>query len=696
MKFSVAWLGDFLDTAAAGGTEGIGRWLEQAGFPLESVEGSGSEAILDLEITPNRADAMSHRGLAREIAAMAGLPLKTAAAAEPAASGPAAPELTSVEIAVPRLCRRFGARVVRGIGGSPVSEIVRGRLSAIGAKSISAAVDATNYVLWEIGQPLHAFDLDKLAGSRLIVRRARKAERLVLLDGSEQELTTSDVVVADAERAVSLAGIMGGLDTAVTAHTSNVLLEAAWWDPVAIRRTSRRLGLHTDASHRFERGADPEAIPEALDRVAKILLDAAGGTLAPGRIDARGLAWKTRKAALRLSRLRMLAGDDRIELDFAAEALGRLGFVVSRRGKRISVEIPSWRTDVAIEDDLVEEVLRVYGYHRLPSRLPPTRGGGVYLEPLREVEERLTDTAAAAGLYETMSNPFVDRESDEASFSAWLAAAGSAREPLSVANPLDNDRRDLRATLLPELLNAVSRNLHRGERTVGLFEVGRVFDRPGDPSDPSSFESRRFAFALAGDWRSHWSTPPAAGRTDFFDAKGLAERLLDPWVAPDALRWKPLACDAFAPGAGAVFETVDGDPIGVVGLVSRPEREKRKLSMPAFAGEIRVDAIPPRRDHARFMPFSPYPPIEADLSFVHERQTTWQAIEDFVRSRRLDDLESVRLVDRYESPTLGQGRVKTTIRLTFRSGERTLEQEQVNAEVARLAADLRDDMGVTF
>ncbi len=696
MKFSLDWLGDFVDTSAAGGAEGIRRLLEQAGIPLESMGDAGGDPILDVEITPNRPDAMSHRGLAREIAAMAGLPLRAESAGEPASSVPGSQTWTSVTIEVPRLCHRFGARVVRGAGGAPAPEPVRRRLAAIGSKSISAAVDATNYVLWEIGQPLHAFDLDTVKGGRLIVRRARKGEKLVLLDGVEYALAPSDVVVADEERAVSLAGIMGGLETAVTAQTRNILLEAAWWDPIAVRRTSRRLGLHTDASHRFERGADPEVIPEALGRAARMVLASAGGELAPGWIDTRGQAWKRRKAALRLARLRLLSGDDRLDLDFAADALARLGFLVTARGKRLAVEIPSWRPDVAIEDDLVEEVLRVYGYDRLPSRLPPTRGGGGHLEPLRGVEERLTDIAAAAGLLETMSSPFVDRRQDEGSLGAWLAAAGSAREPVSVANPLDDARKDLRATLLPGLLDAVARNIHRGERTVGLFEVGRVFDRAGDPEDPPSFESRRLAFALAGDWRAHWTAPGTAGRADFFDARGLAERLLHPWIAPRDLGCKPFSGEAFAPEAAALLEAPDGTVLGVVGLLSRVEREKRKLTEPVFAGEIRVDAIPRRSEPVRFVPYSAYPPIGADLSFTHPRDVSWRAIEKLARGRNLVDLEDVRIVDRYEGPGVGETRVKTTIRLTFRSAERTLSQEDVNREVARLRDGLGRELRAVF
>jgi phenylalanyl-tRNA synthetase beta chain len=281
VKFSLEWLGDFVSVSDAGGPDGARRLLDGAGLPVESVEGSGEGAVFDVEITPNRPDAMSHRGLARELGAMAAIPFRgdlREAGPELPAEGPPAQELASVEIEVPRLCRRFGARVIRGTKSAPSPPRVSSRLAAIGAKPIDAAVDATNYVLWDTGQPLHAFDLDRLAERRIVVRKAKRGERLVTLDGVERILEPSDIVVADAERAVSLAGIMGGLDTAVTATTTNVLLEAAWWDPVAIRRTSRRLGMHTDASHRFERGADPDAIPGALDLAARLILEAAGGT----------------------------------------------------------------------------------------------------------------------------------------------------------------------------------------------------------------------------------------------------------------------------------------------------------------------------------------------------------------------------------------------------------------------------------
>jgi len=480
----------------------------------------------------------------------------------------------------------------------------------------------------------------------------------------------------------------------VTPATKNVLLEAAWWDPVAVRRTSRRLGMHTDASHRFERGADPEMIPAALDLAARLLLEAAGGILAPGLIDARGSALPRRRVVLRLDRLRILAGDPRLDLDFAAEALTRLGFsIATRSARRLTTEVPSFRPDVSIEEDLVEEVLRVWGYDRLPSRLPATAGAGGHLEPRRIIEDALSDRAVSAGLHETYSYPFADRESDESAFAPWLEATGIAREPLTLANPVDASKPHLRATLLPPILDAASRNFRHGAREVGLFEVGRAFGLDGDPSQPDTFESRRFAFALGGEARPHWSAPADSRGTDFHDAKGLFERLLERWVPAEDLAWKVFSAPAFVTGAAARCETKAGVLLGVVGVVGKAEREKRRLPDGVSAGEILVDAIPREARAVRFRPFSLFPPVVADLSIALPAAIAWERVDQFARGLGLANLESLRLFDRYTGPGVSEGTVKTTVRLTFRSPERTLEQEEVNAERDRLAAALRTQFG---
>jgi len=696
VKFSLDWLSDFVDVEACGGLAGVRELLDRAGIPIESTEAYGSDAILEAEITPNRPDAMAHRGLAREVAAMAGRPMRdvTDRYADPETSGETTEHLTSVVIQVPNLCRRFGARLVRDASGRPASERIRARLAAIGAKSISAPVDATNYALWDTGQPLHAFDFDQLSGALLFVRKARKGEKIVTLDGVERTLEPSDLVVADADRAVSLAGIMGGLETAVGPQTRNVLLEAAWWDPATIRRTARRLGMHTDASHRFERGADIDAIPEALNLAARLIVESAGGSVAPGFLDAHGNLFRIRRTSLRLSRLRLLSGDDRIDLDFAEEALRRLAFTTERRARRLSVAIPLFRADVRREDDLIEEILRVWGYDRLPSRLPPASSAGEVREPLRQVEDALTDHAAAAGLFETVNYPFVDRESDEAPWAEWMKKTGAAADPLAIANPLDASRRDLRGTLLPGLLDAIARNLRHGAEDVALFEVGRVFGEAGEPDRPESYESRRLAFALAGELRGHWSVPERLRSADFFDAKGLVEALLRDWIPPGELAWTPVRVAGFTEGAAATAEIRAGTLVAIAGLVSGAERERRRLSAPVFAGEILVGAIPIAARPFRFAPYSDLPAIVADLSLTQPKGLTWDELSSFVRGLGLANLESVSCHDRYEGAGVPPEAVKTTLRLTFRSTERTLEQDQVNREMRRLAEALASSPGV--
>jgi len=482
----------------------------------------------------------------------------------------------------------------------------------------------------------------------------------------------------------------------VTPQTRNVLLEAAWWDPVTVRRTARRLGMHTDASHRFERGADHDAIPASLALAARLLVDSAGGTVAPGLLDAHGASLRVRRTALRLARLRLLSGDGRLGLDFAEEALGRLGFQTERRGKRLAVSIPLFRGDVRREDDLVEEVLRVYGYDRLPSRLPPSAAPGTYKEPRRQAEERLADEASASGLFETINYPFVDRDADETAWGDWLRLTETALEPLSIVNPLDASRRHLRATLLPGLLDAVSRNLRHGAPGVGLFEVGRAFGAAGESDRPESYESRRFAFAVAGEQRPHWSVPEKLRSADFFDAKGLVERLLAPWIAPSGLSWRPVAIKGYTGRAAATAHSREGRIVAVAGLVSGAERERRDLALPVFAGEILVDALPLERPPFVFQDFSTRPPIMADLSFAQPRDLAWETVETFVRSLGFADLEGLRCLDRYEGGGVAPGQVKITIRLTFRSRERTLSQEEVNRQVQRLADELREKLKVTF
>jgi phenylalanyl-tRNA synthetase beta chain len=304
----------------------------------------------------------------------------------------------------------------------------------------------------------------------------------------------------------------------------------------------------------------------------------------------------------------------------------------------------------------------------------------------------MTDIAVASGFYETMSTPFVSRESDEGPFATWLEAIGAARDPLRLSNPLDAGKPDLRATLLPGLLDALERNARHGRRDAALFEVGRVFDRPGHVEEPRSFESRRAGFALSGEPKSHWSGGAAPG---FFDAKGHVERLLEPWVPAERLRWRPLTAAAFAPGAAAIAEDSSA-PVAVVGLVAAEERARRHLPDASFLAEVRVDVLPMASAAARFAPWPAYPAIEADLSFLQDRAMSWEEVSRFIGRERIPSLESARIVDRWEGEGVPPGKVKVTVRLVFRSAERTLSQDEINGQVQKIAEELRYRLGVSF
>jgi phenylalanyl-tRNA synthetase beta chain len=348
------------------------------------------------------------------------------------------------------------------------------------------------------------------------------------------------------------------------------------------------------------------------------------------------------------------------------------------------------------EDDLVEEVLRVYGYDKLPSRLPPSAGPGGHKEPFRRVEERLADAAAAAGLFETVNYPFVDRDHDESAYGDWLRLTETALEPLGLVNPLDASRRHLRATLLPGLLEAAGRNLRHGADSVGLFEIGRAFGAAGSSDRPESYESRRFAFALAGEWRAHWSVPEKQRSADFFDAKGFVEGLVAPWITAEDLVWKAAEIQAFTPRAAAIAHTRSGEIVAVAGRVSGDESERRGLSAPVFAGEIVIGSLPLDPPPFEFRPLPTLPAIEADLSFTQPRALQWEAIRRFVLEQNIPDLESLRCLDRYEGAGVPAGSVKTTLRLTFRAADRTLSQDEVNRDVRRLADELAARLGVSL
>ena len=699
MRFSLGWLAEFADLGGVS-VDALAETCNEIGLEIGTIEqadlGAFTDTILDADITPNRPDAMHHRGFARDAAAALGVRFESARITETApSSGEPVERQAAVTIEVTDRCRRFAARMIRGIAPAASPARWRRRMEALGLKTIDATVDATNISLWGLGQPLHAFDADRVAGGRLVVRQARRGERLLCLDGVERELNPDDVVVADERRALSIAGVIGGVESAITPGvTRNVLLEAAWWDPASIRRTARRHGLHTDASHRYERGADIAAIPEGLELAARLILESAGGELLSGAVDVYPAPFAPKVVRLRMTRLRALSGLPEFPPDRAREILARLGFAIEPIDGGFEATVPSWRPDVSIEEDLVEEVVRIHGYSKIPFALPASdRLAPLYLpaerggrEAPREIEDRVADEAREAGLFEAMNFPFVAPvESDR--FGNLLGKDGFRGTPLAVANPLDATRPAMRRLLLPGLLESASVNHRAGRRSIALFEIGRVWDRASAPGDdPATMESRHFAAVLGGFAPEEFPVRPI----DVLDAKGIVGRILRASTGTEP-EFGPSENPGFV-RHGGIDVGVGGSRVGVAGRLSETLRGGLALPDGILAVEIDLGSIGGRPAPAVYRDFSRFPAADVDLTVACGPGASWGAIERAVAGARLAHLEEVILVEIYVDPDRPDVR-HVTLRLTFRAAERTLSQEEVNRERDRLFDVLNQEFG---
>ncbi|HEX8798670.1 MAG TPA: phenylalanine--tRNA ligase subunit beta, partial [Terriglobales bacterium] len=456
-----------------------------------------------MDLTTNRVDAMNHYGVAREASAIYGVELKkfqpnlpspgrapstAAAKSEPPSLGMTSRESFPIVIEDAEGCARYTARIVRGMKIGPSPDYIVKRLELLGSRGINNAADATNYAINELGHPTHAFDLDLLEGGKIIVRRARDGEFLKTLDGVGRTLASDDVVIADAEKPVALAGVMGGFDSMITEKTKNVLIESAWFDPATVRSMAKRHGMHTDASHRFERGADWGITPVACDRVAELILETAGGELFGERIDAVARRIEREPIALRRSEVKRILGIEINDTEIE-RILSKLGFGVVRANGEFSVTIPTWRLDVEREIDLLEELARIYGYNKFPNTMP-TFSGAVIALPDEAKDARVRQTMLALGYDEAISITFISAED---------AKTFASAEPLAVANPLSEEAGFMRNSLVSGLLNMVAYNLNRGTSAVRLFEAGEVFETIGNKHD----EHRRLAFAATGNLAPH-------------------------------------------------------------------------------------------------------------------------------------------------------------------------------------------------
>jgi len=657
----------------------LAQRLTAVGLNVELREPWGRDEVWEVDVTTNRPDCLSHRGLAREAAAAEAGELKPLVVEVREGDTPV-DALAKVAVEDPEGCPRYCARVIRGVRVGPSPPWLAERLTACGIRPINNVVDATNYVLFDLGHPLHAFDLAKLAGHEIRVRRAKPGERLVTLDGVERLLSPEDVVIADGEKPVALAGIMGGANSEITELTTAVLLESAYFDPVRVRRTRRRLGLDTEASRRFERGADRAMARMAVDAVAQLILELAGGELAKGILDTAPVLPTAKTIPLPLARLAAFAGCE-IPEAFVRHLLERLEIPFTQGEGVLFCQVPSHRVDLELPEDLFEEVLRHWGYDRIPSVLPPQHGEPGTRQGSFPVTDRARDLAQALGLAEAVTYAFVPREVEEAFAASPLVAKG---EPVVLENPLSARMAVMRRSLWSSLAEAATANLRRGAERVQLFEVGRVFFA----QNGRVWEEERLAAILAGEL-GPWD---GRRRVDFFDVKGLAEALAE-GLGFSELTWESWG-EPLAAGFGAVGRSSD-TVVAVVGRLGERCSALFDAPRPLWGLEMVLD---PGRSlpQPSFAELPRFPAVVADLTVRHPENLPYAQLVATVWQFAPPILERVEPVVRYRGEKVGPGEVKTTLRLTYRHPERSLTQEEVNAAHFALMEKLAHALGVTF
>jgi phenylalanyl-tRNA synthetase beta chain len=700
MKILTKWIRSFLPGLPVDDKQ-LAEDLTLRGIAVDGVFdlGAGKGSLFEMDVTTNRVDAMNHYGVAREAAAIYGLPLPELNYALSEAHKAATP--FPIRIEAEDVCGRFTGRVLRDVKICPSKDWFAGAevstyFGLLEQKPISNAVDATNYAWLSMGQPTHVYDLDKLEGG-IVVRRARKGEQLKTLDGMVRVLDPEDLVVADEVKALGLAGVMGGWDTMITAETKNVLVEAAWFDPMAVRRTARRHGLHTDASHRYERGADFNAAPVASALVSSFLL-VSGGWIEGDLVDVKVPAVEARTAKrqpveLALREVQRILGttvdEEGITASTVEVVLKALGCGLTSCGESAwKVTLPSWRLDVEREIDLIEEVARVYGYDRFANTLP-SFAGGVHALPWAEKEAEVRNTMRAAGFHEAISSTFC-------SAAEAVATVQQPGQVVPLGNPLSEEAGVMRPSLVPGMLTMVAGNLHRDVGDVRLFEVGTVFSGTTEKVE----ERPALAFGAVG------ALPESGGlhasrSIDFHDVKGVVEQVLERFQIRSAY------FDRFPSDAGITLSwlhpyrsarvVADGLTVGWFGQLHPTEATARKLKEPVLVGELYLDRLyklPLRKPAAREI--SRFQSVRRDFSLTLDEKINWEKIDQALAALQIPELIDWRAREIFRDAKRSTGEYSLLLGTTFQAADRTLREEelqsfqtQVIEAVSKVGARLR-------
>lgn len=633
-----------------------------------------NDQIVDVDLTPNRGDCLGMAGVAREV----GVLFRSHVQGPEIVSVPATTERRfPIELVAPKGCPRYVGRIVEDIDpNAPTPIWIQERLRRAGVRPHSAAVDVTNYVMLELGQPMHAFDLDTLRGG-IRVRQAEAGEKLTLIGGDEVELSTQTLVIADHERPVAMAGVMGGAETAVSSGTRNVMLESAFFSPLAIIGRAREYGLHTDSSHRFERGVDPALQVRAIERATELLTTIAGGRAGPVTEEvANGHLPQPATIDLRLSRIVRLLGME-IPDHEVQDMLERLGMGVSGNGQGWSVTAPSWRFDVTREVDLIEEVARIWGYERLPVRRPPIAPVMTGAPERRLTDDRLRATLVERGYFEAITYSFVEPGLQEA------LTPGS--EPLALANPISSDMSVMRTSLWPGLIQALQRNRHRQFGRVRLFEIGLSFLTGDEALDQ---RKRLAGLSFGSVVPEQWDM--SRREVDFYDVKADLEALISATGCPESFSFRAESHPALHAGQSARIYRGD-EAIGWLGALDPGVQRQLDIDGRVYLFEIDADALREARVPA-FSELSKYPSIRRDLAVVVDEEISAAAVRECVRESAGDLLRELVVFDVYQGKGIPNGRKSLAIGLILQESSRTLTDKDVEEVVERVVGRLRHDL----
>lgn len=690
MKVSLKWLRRYVEAELK--PEELAEALTMSGNEVDSLERLGSEphdVVFHLDLTPNRSDCLGHIGVAREVSALTGAPLKlpdSSLTEEP----PKVETFTRIDIEDAEGCPRYVGRIIRDVSIGPSPTWLQEALTSIGLRPINNVVDVTNFVLMEWGQPLHAFDHDKLSEGRIVVRRARKGEAIVTIDGEKRSLEPSMLVIADAKRPVAVAGVMGGQATEVSEATRTVLLESAYFDPVTIRRCARRLKLPTESSHRFERGVDPEAVIAASERAASLIAEVSGGTVAEGLIDNYPRPVKRPTVSLKVSRTNAVLGT-RLTAEAVSGYLKRLGLELMEPEDEelLAFQVPSYRGDLERDVDLMEEVARLHGFEKIQATLPESRSVGQTHPAGLSWDRRIRQALASSGLSEVINYSFVSAEDLKRSRLNETHPEGRA---IPLRNPLSAEMAVMRTTLVPGLLKASALNLSRRVEGYRVFELSRVFFP--EEGETGATERERLAALLMGSKEEDlWDESIEAA--DFFDAKGIVESLCEALRVPIE-GWRPSDHPTFHP-LRAASPVSGGAPLGVVGEVHPEVLKAFGLPEAVVAFELDSDAL---RKAAKatpvFKPLPRFPAILRDLAVTVDEEAPAAAVEKIVAEAGGPWLENCTLFDVYVGEPIPKGKKSLAFSLSYRAPDRTLTDDEANDAHQAIIERLERDLGASL